>query len=147
MAERFGSLLGTWTGLERLDASPWGPATTARASLVLRLDVDGSVVVQDYRQVRADGVELTGHGVFLVEPGTDRLLWWFFDSAAQVPRPAVGTGVDGELVLERTTASGQTRHRLRAEGDRLDHTISVRSDDSADHQPVLTGTYRRLTGH
>ena len=147
MAERFGSLLGTWTGLEKLDASPWGPATTARASLVLRLDVEATVVVEDYRQVRADGGELTGHGVYLVEPGTDRLLWWFFDSDAQVPIPAAGRGLDGELVLERTTASGTTRHRLRADGDRLDHSITVRLDGSGEHVPVLTGTYRRLTGH
>lgn len=105
------------------------------------------MVVQDYRQVRADGVELTGPGVFLVEPSTDQLLWWLFDSAAQVPLPAVGTGTDGELVLERTTAPGSARHRLRTDGDRLDHTISARPHDRREHQPFLTGTYRRLTNH
>lgn len=147
MAARFGPLLGTWTGLERLGATPWGPATTARASLVLRLDVASTVVVQDYRQVRADGGELSGHGVFLAEPGTDRLLWWFFDSYARVPVPAAGSGRDGELVLERTIASGTARHRLGAEADRLDYAITVRLAGSEDHEAFLTGTYRRLTGH
>ncbi len=35
--------------------------------ITFRYDVGGTVVVQDYRQVRADGAELTGHGVFWAE--------------------------------------------------------------------------------
>lgn len=147
MAACFGPLLGTWTGAERQEASPWAPATTTRASMVLRLDVDATVVVQDYRQVRADGGELTGHGVFLAEPGTDRLLWWFFDSFAQVPVPASGGGQRGELVLDKTTASGTARHRFRAAADQLDYEIMLRLTGTREHEPFLTGRYRRLTGH
>ena len=147
MAERFGPLLGTWTGRERQEASPWAPATTTRASMVLKLDVDQTVVLQDYRQVRADHGELTGHGVFLLEPGTDRLLWWFFDSYARVPAPATGTVDDGELLVDRPGPSGSARHHLRVVGDQLEYRVGVRLGDATAHQPFLTGTYRRLTGH
>src|SRR5215210_7462164 len=60
MGQLFLPLLGNWTGLEKQEASPWAPATTARASFVFKLDVAGTVVVQDYRQVRADGAEFLG---------------------------------------------------------------------------------------
>ena len=56
-----------------------------------------SVVVQDYRQVREDGMEFYGHGVFLAQG--DEVWWWFFDSYGEPPVPAVGGWVDGELAL------------------------------------------------
>src|SRR4051812_15208093 len=147
MAKRFGPLLGTWTGLERHEATAVAPATTARASMVLKLGVDDTVVLQDYRQVRADGSELTGHGVFLVEPGTDHLLWWFFDSSARVPVPAAGQGRDGELLLVGTTSRGSTRHRFHARADRLEYQIAVQAGAGAELQPWLSGSYGRLSGH
>ena len=36
------------------------------------------MVVQDYRQVREDGMEFYGHGVFLAQG--EEVWWWFFDS-------------------------------------------------------------------
>lgn len=140
-------LLGTWAGTQRLAASPGAAATTARAWLVLKLDVAATVVVQDYRQVRADGVELSGHGVFRAEPGTDAVLWWFFDSDAQLPAPVRGRWQGATLELEQPTADGRLRHRLRAEGDRLEHDVRHRPVGDPEWWPVLTGAYGRLSGH
>ena len=47
-------------------------------------------MVNDYRQVREDGSEFLGHGVFLVGHGSadsdDRAVsWWLFDSYALPP--------------------------------------------------------------
>jgi len=147
MATRFGPLLGIWTGAERHQETPGGPVTTARASLVLRLDVAATVVVQDYRRVHADGSELTGHGVFLAEPGGTDLLWWFFDSTGRVPTPARGSGREGELVLESVTADGPARHHFHAADDRLDYRVDVRVGGATERLPLLTGSYRRITGH
>jgi hypothetical protein len=147
MAQLFLPLLGNWTGLEKQEASPWGPATTARASFVFKLDVAATVVVQDYRQVRADGGELLGHGVFLAEPGTDRVLWWFFDSYAQPPVPASGAWDGADLVCEKVTDRGRAQHRFRARDDRLDYQILLRLGDAAAWSPFLSGTYRRISGH
>ncbi len=140
-------LLGTWTGLEQQHPSPWSPATTARASLVFRLDVGATVVVQDYRQVRADGPELTAHGVFQALPGSDRLQWWLFDSYAEPPVVATGDWADGELTLEKTTANGTARHRFRPTGDDLGYEITLRLGTATGWAPFLTGRYRRVSGH
>jgi|tagenome__1003787_1003787.scaffolds.fasta_scaffold18722259_2 hypothetical protein len=147
MAQQFLPLLGQWTGLEKQEASPWSRATTARASFVFKLDVAGTVVVQDYRQVRADGGELTGHGVFLAEPGTDTVLWWFFDSYAQVPLPATGRWQPDGLELEKVTPRGRARHRFAAEDARLDYQIEVFLGAVSGWAPFLSGTYRRVSGH
>jgi len=147
MRDRFLPLLGQWTGLEEQEPSAWAPAGSARASFVFRLDVAGTVVVQDYRQVRHDGGELVGHGVFLAEPGTEQLLWWFFDSDAQPPVPATGVWQGPELVLERVTGHGRAQHRFRAAEDQLDYQVLVRSGPVEEWAPLLTGRYRRISGH
>jgi hypothetical protein len=67
LRELFLPMLGNWTGVEQQAASAWGPATTARAMIVFKLDVGDQVVVQDYRQVRADHGEFSGHGVFMID--------------------------------------------------------------------------------
>ena len=147
LAPSFLPLLGSWTGLERHEASPAGPATTARASLVLKLDVAATVVVQDYRRVQADGDELSGHGVFLAEPGTDTVLWWFFDSTGQVPAPARGHFQGGALVLDQPRGWGRARHHLQAAGDRLDHRVEQQPTGSRTWSTLAVGVHRRLSGH
>lgn len=147
LKDRFLPLLGQWTGLEEQEAIAGTPATTARASFVFRLDVAGTVVVQDYRQVRADGGELVGHGVFCAEPGTEQLLWWFFDSDARPPLPATGVWQGAELVLERGSDEDRAQHRFRPAGDELDYEILVRSGPGQEWAPFLRGRYARISGH
>ena len=65
LAERFWDLLGNWSGTEEQSASAWAPAARTRAALTFKLDLGGTAVVQDYRQVRDDGGEFLAHGVFL----------------------------------------------------------------------------------
>jgi hypothetical protein len=126
LRELFWPLLGNWTGVEQL-----ADAGTARAMVTFKLDVADQVVLQDYRQVRDDGAELSGHGVFLVDPDTAELLWWFFDSSGVPPTPLRGSQTDGELVL-----GPHHEHRLWLDGGRLRRTA-----------PSLEGTYRRISGH
>jgi hypothetical protein len=147
MKESFLPLLGTWTGLEQQEASPWAPAAGARASMVFRLDVDATVVVQDYRQVRTDGAELTAHGVLQALAGTSTVQWWLFDSYGQPPVVAAGAWTGDELVLEKTTGRGTAQHRFRAAEDRLDYQILLRLGDALGWSPFLTGRYQRVSGH
>ena len=67
LRELFLPMLGNWAGVEQHAGSPGAPATTARAMIVFKLDVGDQVVVQDYRQVRADRTEFCGHGVFMID--------------------------------------------------------------------------------
>ena len=102
LSELFQPLLGNWTGAEEQTASPWAPAGSARAMIVFKLDVQGRVVVQDYRQVRSDGAEFSAHGVFMIISNDSQLGWWLFDSHGQPPE------------LARVEAAGRgLRHRRR----------------------------------
>ena len=147
MRDQFLPLLGQWTGLEEQEGSRGAAATSARASFVFRLDVAGTVVVQDYRQVRADGGELVGHGVFCAEPGTEQVLWWFFDSNARPPLPATGVWQGPELVLERDSGADHAQHRFRPRGDELDYEVLVHQGPAQEWAPFLRGRYRRMSGH
>lgn len=133
-------LLGTWTGLERLTAAD-GSTTTARASLVLHLDVGGTAVVADYRSVRADGAELTAHGVLRAGGADDAVTGWLFDSAGGPPAVLAGSLDDAGLAL----AGDGRRLRVRGEGDALE--LAVTRDAVDGPRPLLDGRYRRLTGH
>jgi hypothetical protein len=122
----FWPLLGNWTGIEQLTAGD-----TARSMITFKLDVADRVVLQDYRQVRDDGAELTGHGVFLIDPVTSDLLWWFFDSSGTPPTPLHGLRLGRELVL----------------GPRREHRFWIENDQLRRRSPGLSGTYSRISGH
>ena len=126
LREAFWPLLGNWTGVERL-----GPDQTARAMIVIKLDLQDRAVLQDYRRVADDGVELVGHGVFLLDPATGDLLWWFFDSTGVPPTPLRGRWTEDALVLG---ADGE--HRVWLDGDQLRRA-----------GPGLDGRYQRISGH
>ena len=85
LRERFGQLLGNWTGIEEHAGSPSAPWSSARAAMIFKIDVADLVVVQDYRRVRTDGQEYLAHGVFMIDSGTGGLRWWLFDSDGQPP--------------------------------------------------------------
>jgi hypothetical protein len=143
----FQPLLGNWTGIEEQAASPWSPASQARAMMVFKLDVQGLVVVQDYRQVRADGAEFSGHGVFMRESGADQIRWWFFDSYGALPEPATGRWRDGQLVIDKVTARGTARHRFEVVDGELRYVIELQLLDASRPTPFLTGRYVRVSGH
>ena len=154
LRELFLPLLGNWTGVEQQEASAWGPATTARAMIVFKLDVSDQVVVQDYRQVRADHGEFSGHGVFMIDKAEGTLpaprgpiLWWFFGSDGNPPRPARGGWHDDELILEKVTPRGAAEHRFAVVDGQLSYRIRVRRSEAAELQDFLSGTYRRISGH
>ena len=145
--ERFWDLLGNWSGAEEQSASDWAPAARTRAALTFKLDLAGTAVLQDYRQVRDDGGELLAHGVFLADedaPGAD--LWWLFDSLGHAPEPARGAWSGRTLALTRTMPRGTARHRFELTGDRLAYAIDVALGDQ-EAVPFLRGRYERVSGH
>jgi hypothetical protein len=154
LRELFLPVLGNWTGVEQQAASPLGPASTARAMIVFKLDVGDQVVVQDYRRVRADRAEFSGHGVFMIDTtdGTAgapklRILWWFFDSEGYPPQPARGDWHADELILKKSTPHGIAEHRFAVADGLLSYRIRVRLDQATGWADVLSGTYRRISGH
>jgi hypothetical protein len=126
LRELFWPLLGNWTGVEQLSTGG-----TARTMMTFKLDVADHVVLQDYRQVRDNGAELTGHGVFLIDPITFDLLWWIFDSTGIPPTPLRGLRVGSDLVR-----GPHREHRFWIENDQLRHT-----------SPALSGAYSPISAH
>src|SRR3712207_1851451 len=99
--------------------------------IVVKLDLADRAVLQDYRRVADDGTELVGHGVFLLDPASGDMLWWFFDSTGVPPTPLRGRWAEGALVL-----GADHGHRLWLDGDELRRT-----------GPGLDGRYSRISGH
>ena len=135
LRELFLPMLGNWTGVEQQAASPWAPATAARAMIVFKLDVGDQVVVQD----KAADVATSA-------PQTP-ILWWFFDSEGLPPQPAHGAWQDGELIMHRPTPRGMSEHRFAAADEQLNYLIRVNVDNAAEPEELLRGTYRRFSGH
>jgi hypothetical protein len=146
LRERFGQLLGNWTGIEEHAGSPSSAGSSARAAMIFKIDVADLVVVQDYRQVRADGREYLAHGVFMIDSGTGGLRWWLFDSDGQPPVVAEGGWQDGEMILQKASPRGLAWHRFSVADDRLSYRISIQQGDTGE-QDILTGSYRRISGH
>ena len=169
LAESFWDLLGNWSGVEELSASPWSDTGTARAAMVFKLDLGGTAVVQDYRQVREDGVEarerqradlsggrggsspltteLLAHGVLLADPADPAVvLWWLFDSYGQAPEPARGRWTGSTLELARPSPRGRVHHRFELGADVLTYAIDV-APDGQEVAPFLRGRYARVSGH
>lgn len=147
LRELFWPLLGNWAGNEEQAESPWGPAAAARAMQVFKLDVADQAVLQDYRQVRSDGAEFTGHGVFLREPEDGGVLWWLFDSTGIPPEAASGAWVGRTLTCTRQSPRGRATHRFEVIADDLLHYAVEVTLPGAEPAPFLTGRYRRISGH
>ena len=138
------AFVGDWTGTEELAASPWAPASTARAECEYRLALNGFAVIQHYRQQREDGTEFLGHNVFTADPGTGETLWYGFDSYGFPPESAArGSWTGATLTLEKTTARGVARHRLTPDGGTLTHEIDVRMGENGAFTPFLRARYTR----
>jgi hypothetical protein len=147
LTEEFWDLLGNWSGVEEQSASPWAPAARTRAALTFKLDLAGTAVLQDYRQVRDDGGELFAHGVLLADEADPAVvLWWLFDSYGHAPTTARGRWTGPVLELTRPSPRGSARHRFELGPDRLAYAIDVTLDDQ-EPVPFLRGRYERVSGH
>lgn len=130
------SLLGEWTGEERLFTTPWTAAGTAQGRLVLtRAPRHG--LLMDYAQRRDGVLALEGHGV-MHENG-----WWWFDSYGFTPDgPGEARWEDATLVLERSSERGRTLVRLRRAGPVLCHEIATAIPAGGELMPLLEARYR-----
>jgi hypothetical protein len=154
LRELFLPVLGNWTGVEQQAASPWAPATTARAMIVFKLDVSDQVVLQDYRHVDAERAEFCGHGVFMIDSADvmspanrTPILWWFFDSYGYPPEAAHGGWQGGELIMHKITPRGMAEHRFAVAEGQLSYRIRVKLGTAGEWEDFLSGRYRRISGH
>ena len=142
---RLRRLVGEWSGPEQLSPSPWGPGVAATGHFQCREALGGMGFVQDYREEKDDAQVFAGHGVFLVEPGADTVLWWWFDSLGFPPDPARGHWDGDTLRFEKHTPRGSARYRYAFDGeDRYRFVIENRLGDAPAFTEFMRGDYVRV---
>ena len=135
---------GEWQGEEQVAASPWGPAGPALGQMSFRSDLNGFALIQDYVQHKGTRISFRGHGVFLVEPQSHEILWYWFDSLGFPPGdPARGT-FDGQvLTLNRLTERGASRYTYEISADVCSFSIENKLPHDQQFKPLVQGRYLR----
>src|SRR3954447_14457631 len=88
-------LAGVWAGGETLAPSPWSPGGRAHGRHVLSPALDGKALIHDYVEERDGVVALTGHAVWMREPDSGGVLWFWFDSIGFPPAGPSRGAFDG----------------------------------------------------
>ena len=141
---RLARFAGRWSGEETLYPSPWGPGGKARARSSLKMSVGGLVLVHEYEEEIEGQVSFRGHGVFMVDPATSEVIWWWFDSIGFPPEPARGRWESEEVLrLRKTTARGEARYEFRLGEDDYDFRIETLLPGQSEVTVFMEGHYRR----
>lgn len=136
-------LAGDWAGAELAQPSPWGAGGPVHGRSRFRVGLDGIALLQDYEQDKGGQVVFRGHGVFLIEPDSADVLWWWFDSLGFPPEPARGRW-DGEVLrFEKRTPRGEARYRYELDGDSYRFVIENRFPGQGDFAEFIRGDYAR----
>jgi len=137
-------LAGNWRGDEKMHPSPWDPqGGTATGEIENRVALDGLILVQDYRQVRAGAVTFRGHGVFSWSPGARCYELHWFDSMGMPPNAFRGALENGVLTMTSEGPQGSSRvsFDLREEGE-YSFTMDM-SLDGRTWRTMMEGRYQR----
>ena len=140
------ALAGNWVGDELIATTRWGQGGSATGHIRARPELNGRILVQDYREERDGKTALQVHAVFVAGPEFDQFNLYWFDSYGFVPvTPAPGLWDGARLTFVRSSSRGQTRHVYEPQGS---GTFSLKLESSFDSgvswEPVLTGMYRRV---
>jgi Protein of unknown function (DUF1579) len=139
----FSRLEGRWSGDEQLAPSPWGQGGPAIGRSHCRITLDGMTLIQEYEEERDGQITFRGHGVFLIEPGSNDVLWWWFDSMGFPPEPARGRWESDTLLFEKKTPRGEGRYRYEFSGDGYRFVIENRFPGQTEFTEFMRGDYRR----
>ncbi|WP_242108392.1 DUF1579 family protein [Luteimonas aquatica] len=137
---------GHWSGAEQVSPSPFGPGGAATGRTRFREDLAGMALIQEYEQEKDGAVVFRGHGVFLVEPDSGDVLWWWFDDFGFPPDPPARGRWSGEVLeFSKSTPRGEARYRYELDGDRYRFVIENRFPGQPDFAEFMRGDYTRRT--
>ena len=141
---RLDAFVGEWEGEEQLQPSPWGPGGSAYGRVSYSAVSGGMTLTQDYTEEKDGAVVFGGHGVFLIEPESGDVLWWWFDSMGFPPDgPARGRWDDDTLVLNKSNDRGDGRYTYRLHVDGYEFSIENRFPGQEDFNLFMRGSYSR----
>ena len=90
-------------------------------------------------------VAFRGHGVFIVDPLTQGIAWWWFDSLGFAPEPPARGRWDGDILrMEKHTPRGAARYTFALGDDAFVFRIENRFAGQDDYVEFMRGDYRRL---
>jgi hypothetical protein len=137
--------VGHWSGTEQTAPSPFGPGGTGVGNTRCQPGLGGIALIQDYER-QGEIVAFRGHGVMLVEPDTQDVLWWWFDSFGFPPGdPARGRWEGDALLFEKASPMGEARYRYEFAGDdRYRFVIENRFPGQTDFAEFMHGDYSRI---
>jgi hypothetical protein len=141
-----GALAGTFVGTDEIHASRWSAGGTARVEIAGGWEIDGTLLVQRWRDTRPEDVfELVN--VFMEDPATDEVLLYAFDTLGYPPDPPARGAWDGDrLVLRRESERGQSRVEFIPTDGGFRWSKWFRPSAAAPWQPVIDGELRRVEG-
>ena len=136
--------VGKWSGDEQLSDSPWGPGGPARGHCEMREATDGMALVQDYSEEKDGKTVFRGHGVFIIDPASGDVLWWWFDSMGFPPDPPARGRWNGDrLLFEKSTPRGEARYEFQFGGDEYQFRIENRFPGQQDFEVFMHARYLR----
>jgi Protein of unknown function (DUF1579) len=138
------ALAGEWEGMESVEPSVWGKGGPATGRTSFRGDLDGFAVIQDYVQLKDSLVTFRGHGVFTVDPQTQEVLWYWFDSMGFPPDvPARGRFEGNALTLLRVTPRGSARYVHEISANEYKFSIENQFPGDEDFKLFMRASYTR----
>jgi hypothetical protein len=145
--EKLHQLAGTWVGEEVLSPSPWGPGGGAIARIMLRLDIDGFFLIQDYVEEREGATVYRGHGIIGWDEPSQRYGWFWVDSMGTLPAaPSWGHWSGDTLTFEHSPLADQRSRYTFQLADRQTLLFKIESSRDSGHTyaTFLHGRYRRI---
>lgn len=134
---------GRWAGTEHASPSPWGPGGPSIGRSAFHVALGGTALMQEYQQEKDGVVVFDGHGVFLIEPDSGDVLWWWFDTMGFPPEPARGRWQGDTLHFEKTTPRGEARYRYEFAEDRYAFVIENRFPGQSEFAEFIRADYLR----
>lgn len=142
IARRLAFLLGSFTGSELMHASDWAPGGSATSTIEATSEVGGNLVVQRYVQTRDGETSFELVVVWMVDPATDEILYYGFDTAGfPADPPARGTWQQSDLILARSTSRGSSRLTVSPTSTGWSWSREFRRPDGQAWMPVLDSTF------
>lgn len=138
-------LVGRFTGVDQLHASPWSDEQSATVEMHCTAELDGALIVMRITESRSAG-SFAAVNILMTDRDTGEVLLYGFDSLGYRPEPPARGGFnDEELVLYRSTGRGHSRIAFTPTRSGFGWGKWFRPSSDQPWQAVVTGSVERAS--
>jgi hypothetical protein len=135
---------GTWSGSGEIFANAWSPAASCEGQWHFGFDKSGHNLIHHYTEMRSNGQEFEGHGIFNLDSESKEILWFWFDSYGFPPlNPARGEWDGERLQLSKLTARGKGRTTFIFSHNSFTYIVEAQLHTEDHFSPVMRGEFRK----